>query len=468
MLHVQRPRPFSLKNDSVPSTHLGCCKQQNRIKKQEFVACMRMIVIQTTVYPLVFLMMTYSTETLGQNYDEQKVPAYKLPDPLIAEHGKGITSAEAWQNQRRQEIIDRCEQEVYGKTPTRRLVPQYFVTEDWTPALDGKAVRKQLTIQFDENGSSATINVVLYRPANKKDASPIFVGLNFLGNQSIHADREIHLCENWTIGGKEEGIAEHQATAASRGIKASRWPLEEIIARGYAVATAHCGDLDPDFDDGFKNGIHPLFADSHQEAQEKDAWGTIGAWSWGLSRILDYFERDPTIDQTRAAVIGHSRLGKTALWAGAKDPRFAAVISNNSGCGGAALSRRQFGETVEAINTSFPHWFCGNFKKYNRHEENLPVDQHMLVALIAPRPVYVASATEDLWADPRGEFLSLLHADPVYKLLGTDGLSTESMPAPDQPVQGIMGYHLRTGPHDITLYDWQQYLDFADRHLQSK
>ncbi len=411
-------------------------------------------------------MMTFTKPVIGQNYDEQKVPAYKPSNPLTMENGEPVSSAEAWRRHRRREVVELFQREIYGKTPTQRLIPEYVTTEDWTQALDGKAERKQITIQFSEHGVKAEINLLIYRPIDKVSSSPIFVGLNFIGNQSIHDDPEIHLSKNWTIGGEDEGIFNHRATTSSRGKKSSRWPLQEIIDRGYALATAHCGDLDPDFDDGFKNGIHSLFISKDQNPRAKDAWGTIGAWSWGLSRIMDYLEQDPTIDQTRAALVGHSRLGKTALWAGAQDKRFSAVISNNSGCGGAALSGRQFGETLEAINTNFPHWFCDNFKKYNRHEHLLPVDQHMLVALIAPRPVYIASATEDLWADPKGEFLSLLYADPVYRLLGTDGLPSQKMPLADQPVQGTMGYHLRTGPHDITLYDWKQYLDFADRHLQ--
>ena len=299
------------------------------------------------------------------------------------------------------------------------------------------------------------IIILMYLPANAKGPVPAFLGMNFKGNHQTHTDPDITPSPNAPVtkGDPERG-------AASR-----RWPMEYIVENGYAVVTLNRDNVDPDFDDGFQNSVHPLFYAEGQTYPKANEWGTIGAWAWSLSRVMDYLVTDKDIDSNKVAVIGHSRLGKTALWAGATDTRFAIAISNNSGCGGAALSNREVGESVEVINRAFPHWFCDNYNKYRNNEEALLVDQQGLIALMAPRPVYVASATLDQWADPEGEYLSALYASPVYELYGLQGLTTP-MPAPEQPMNsGHVGYHLRTGKHDILLYDWQQYIDFANRHF---
>ncbi len=400
--------------------------------------------------------------------DESLVPDYTLPDPLVLADGTRVRDAESWRTQRRPEILRLFETHVYGRTPTRKLdstVSETTSLDEHT--LGGIATRREVTVRFTDEPDGPRMNLLIYTPNAAAGPVPAFLGLNFDGNQTTQTDPDIALPTAWLRDNPEKGIVDHRATEASRGIKTERWPAEAILRRGYALVTIYCGDFDPDRDD-FSDGVHPLFYAPGQTRPAADEWGTLGAWAWGLSRALDYLGTDPAIDATRVAVVGHSRLGKAALWAGVQDERFALVISNDSGCGGAALSRRRFGETVAVINRKFPHWFCANFKNYNDNEAALPVDQHQLIALIAPRPAYVASAANDLYADPTGEFLAARHADPVYALFDRTGVGVDAPPPVDQPVGDTIGYHRRTGDHDITGTDWDHFLDFADRHLAPK
>ncbi len=413
----------------------------------------------------------FGADRPGINQTEANVPAYTLPDPLVLPDGTRIRDAATWRSRARPALLEIFAREVYGRTPGGRPEGMHWqVTSVDRAALGGKAVRKEVTIWFTAQKDGPKVQLLIYQPPGAAGAHrpwPTFLGLNYYGNNCVNVDPGITLSTAWMRPTKEFGIVNNRATEATRGAHASRWNVESVVARGYATATMYYGDLCEDRNEGLDHGVATLFRTGGVEARAPDAWGAIGIWAWGLSRALDYLQSDPEIDGRRVAVHGHSRLGKAALWAGAQDERFAYVISNNSGAGGAALSKRIFGETVERINTSFPFWFARNFRAYNAREQDLPVDQHQLVALIAPRPVHVASATEDLWADPRGEFLSAKHAGPVYALFGRKGLGVADLPAPEQPALGdAVAYHLRTGKHDITAYDWQRYMDFADKVLK--
>ncbi len=399
----------------------------------------------------------------GFNEDESKVPPYTLPDPLVMQDGTPVKDAAAWQQKRRPELLHLFESEVYGKAPLGK--PEKMTVRDLNPelpALNGKAVRKEVRVLFAGTEDGPKMDILMYFPAKADKKVPVFLGMNFNGNHAVQNDPAITLSTSWVPNDKGAGITANKAGEAARGKEADRWQVEYAIDHGYGVASIYYGDVDPDFDDGFANGIHAMTGKPDGPA----AWGSIASWAWGLSRALDVLQQEPRADGKKVAVMGHSRLGKTSLWAGALDERFALVISNDSGAGGAALSRRIFGETVKRLNTSFPHWFCDNYNKYNDKESECPVDMHELLALIAPRPLLVHSATEDLWADPRGEFLSCAGADPVYKLLGTPGLTIKSFPEPEVPATGRLGYFLRKGKHDVTLEDWKSYVSFADQWLK--
>ncbi len=393
------------------------------------------------------------------NYDENKVPEFKLPDPLKTFTGKKIRKVKQWENKRRPELLDFFTQNIYGEVPGKLTIHSANVIEQSSNAFNGKAIRKQVELTFKKNDRKLSYTILMYLPKGVEKA-PVFLGYNFYGNHTVVNDVNVIISEAWVRDNPSFGIVHNQLTEQSRGVRTNRWAVEKILDAGFGFATIYYGEVDPDKDD-YSDGIQSLLYIDDQSKPADNEWGSIAAWSWGLSRALDYFEQDEDVDATRVVVFGHSRLGKTSLWAGAKDQRFAGVISNDSGCGGAALSKRQFGETIFRINRSFPHWFSGNFKNYNNSELSMPVDQHELIALIAPRPVYIASAEEDLWADPRGEYLSAYYATPVYELYGKTGITEKEMPDINWPILNVVAYHIRSGKHDVTDFDWQQYINWA-------
>jgi len=397
---------------------------------------------------------------LDGNFDEAKVAPYRLPDPLTMADGTPVRTARQWWTLRRPELVRLFERNIYGISPSGPAHMRFVVAETSAHALGGIAIRKQVTIYLDGTSAGPQMSVLLYLPAAARGPVPVFVGPNFHGNQSVSADPAIAITANWVT--PAEGINKNRATLHSRGIDAAEWPIERILKAGYGVATYFTGDLYPDGDNQFAQSIQPWYRTS---LSAPDHWGAVATWAWGLSRVYDYLATDRAVDAKRVIVIGHSRYGKAALWAGARDTRFAAVISNDSGEGGASLYRRNFGETIRVMNN---YWFAPTYKTFSEREAELPVDTHELIALVAPRPVYIGAASEDLWADPLGMFLAAKGAAPVYRLLGVEGMAGDAMPAPGQAILSRIAFHLRVGPHGITAWDWDQYLRFADRFLPSR
>ncbi len=493
------------------------------------------------------------------NYDEAKVPRFKLPEALKMKAGTPVTTPAQWRNARRGELLALFADQMFGKLPAALREAgnhpdfvSFSVVDEDMEALGGKAIRRQVAIFFcppggvsaggddavlDEtletedgdggedftlgetcqqdapraavNRNTATgpvgisedvetdaqvcqvANLLIYIPKNAAGPVPVMLGPNFNGNHTISDDPGVFMSDvfdkNENLITDETNIPEEKRRGGSK----SRWAVEKILDAGFAVATIYYQDIAPDDNNTcFRKGVFGVYGagparkvadaagENSQKAGNPDAlrdgnsWGAISAWAWGMSRAMDYLETDEIFDAKKVVLMGHSRLGKTALWAGACDERFAIVVSNNSGCGGAALSRREYGERVERINRAFPHWFCMNFRPYGDNVNALPFDQHELIALIAPRPIYIASAEEDRWADPYGEFLGGFYAAEVYKLLGTDGFGSVTnaakLPPLNTSVGGTIGYHIRTGVHDVTDFDWDQYIRFAKKHFRMK
>ncbi len=384
------------------------------------------------------------------NYDENKVPKYELPALLQMQNGEKVTDRETWEKKRRPELLALFTEQMFGKMPEGKVKVKYRTLEQTDDALDGKAIRKQVEFTFSGKGLTRKALLLLFFPKSTEKV-PMFLHFNFQGNHSISNDT---------------AILPSQHSTYPRGHQTHRWPIQKIIDAGYGLATVHYDDFFPDNKDRFAESIFPLFGIHSADELPADGGQAIAAWAWGYSRMMDYLEKEPLVDKKRVMLMGHSRLGKTSLWAGVCDERFAIVSANDAGCGGDALSRRRFGETLKIMNETFPHWFCKNFRQYNGNEDALPFDQHQLLALVAPRPLYTASAEEDRWADPKGQFLSAALTEEVYALYGMKGLDTMVMPSVHQPIMNRVGYHIRTGIHDVTDYDWDCYIRFADKWLK--
>jgi hypothetical protein len=393
------------------------------------------------------------------NYDEGKVPTFELPDPLKCENGESVSTIKQWEKVRRHEIMKLFSEQVYGVTPKQTGIKvKHELVSSNHEAMGGLATSKQVRFTFmGKNGATHKALLLLYIPNNSQGRVPVIVSYNFHGNQTTTFENDVIYSPSHEI------MKSLGSDNWGRGEQASRWPYELALQRGYAIATMCYSDICPDSPELCEYGIPSLLPGYNMNSRGEHEWGAIGIWAWGYSRIADYLEKEKRIDKKRMVILGHSRIGKTALWAGVQDSRFKVVISNDSGCGGAALSKRVFGENIAIITASFPHWFCTAFNVYSENEAALPFDQHELLSLVAPRHVYVASAEDDQWADPRGEYLSAYYTGPVYQLYNMQGLPSDAQPAVNQPQHYDVGYHIRTGGHDVKNYDWQCYLDFCDK-----
>jgi len=370
------------------------------------------------------------------NYDESKVPAYVLPNVLRMTSGKLLDNKSVWEQERRGEVLKLFENNIYGEMPTSYDSMRFTTVTEDTTSMQGKALMREVKIEIFRQRKSVKIDLVVFIPNNIDKPVPAFLLINNRGREN---------------------------TDPTRATKSDFWPAELVVDAGYAIAAFHVDDLAPDNKDHYQEGVLQLYPG---QLTADNGMRAIGAWAWGASRVMDYFGKESLIDEKKVVLVGHSRGGKASLWAAAQDLRFAICVTNCSGNTGAALARRQFGERISVINTAFPHWFNNNYKRFNGKEDQLPVDQHMLIGLMAPRPVYATNATEDLWADPRGTFLSLKNAEPVFALYNLTSTLPNAMPDHDTPfVQSPLGYHNRTGKHDLTSYDWIQFVKFADYHF---
>jgi len=383
-----------------------------------------------------------------------------LPDALMLFGGGEVTTLDIWQTRRAPELKELFQHYMYGRFPTAPENVSFTVVREQKDYFGGKATLREVDVSLGVVGAP-TLHLLAFIPNHRQGAAPVFVGLNFAGNHTVLDDPQIPLSTVW-VPARYPGVVNNRATEDSRGAQKDRWVIEQTIDRGYAVVTCYCGDIDPDMPD-YSDGVHPFFKSNNDEPMAR--WGTIAAWAWGLSRLVDYVFTREEFDSGKIAAFGHSRLGKTALLAAAFDPRIALAIPHQAGCGGTSPSRGTVGESVERINTSFPHWFCGNFKAFNKEPARLPFDQHCLIALCAPRPVLLSNAMEDQWADPDGQFEMLVAASPVYRLHGDEGIVPADKPAVGTLLTKRLGYYIREGVHTVTPEDWTTFCNFADAHF---
>jgi len=400
------------------------------MKNQIKFKCFLIFLISTSIFPNMMAQEKF-------NYDESKVPDLVLPDPFVSAKGEIIHSVEAWEGIKRPELLNIFADQVYGQLPTDYDAIDFEVSKDAGHSYKDVALKNNVTIRVTRKGNVQKINLFVFLPLEGKGPFPVFLLISHRNVQKLFEEHENQF-----------------------------FPVREIVERGYVAAVFDVEDVSPDDKERFADGI--LTTLYPEQMQMSNGMRGLGSWAWGAMRAMDYLVQEKQIDHTKGAIVGHSRGGKAALWCGANDQRWKVVIPNESGCGGAALSRRKFGETVKRINTNFPFWFTDNFKNYNDREDALPIDQHLLVSCVAPRSIYIASAIEDQWADPKGEFLSLKLGSRVYTDIYSIKLDfPENFINQQRTIHtGPIGYHIRDGKHDLTLYDWERFMDFVDKEFK--
>lgn len=397
---------------------------------------------------------------IAVNYTEANCGEYELPDPLVTEAGEPVTSPAQWSERRRPELHAIFESQQYGRAPERPEGVSAEVVEDWTEAFDGLALRKQVVIHLGEGDDAQRLDLLVYKPADLAAPAPVLLSISFLPNNQRVDDPAVRVGRRWD---RERG----ERVPADGGGFFGPTDVRPILRRGFGFATFCYSDVEPDARDGFDQGVRQQYLGPDQTAPADDEWGAIAAWAWGVSRVIDYFETDDAIDAGRVALTGISRLGKTTMWAGANDQRIAAVIASCSGEGGAALSRRNYGETIGHLASPerYAYQFAANYQAWAPDPNDAPVDAHELVALIAPRPLLLQTGTTDKWSDPKGEFLAAKAATPVYELLGEPGVTDDELPEPDTLIGGTLSYYMHEGGHGMVPGDWEVYLDFLETHL---
>lgn len=395
------------------------------------------------------------------NYQESEVGVYSLPDPLTLANGGKVSDADTWFAERRPELVELLETEMYGKTPGRPDDLHFDVFEEGTPSFDGQALRKQVTIYFTDDRDDYYVDVLIYLPADADGPVPLLLQAGWSANNLSVDDEGIKVGRSWN---RQEQVRE-PATGGQRfgaGLN-----VMQLIERGYGTATFNYNDIEPDALDSMAGSVRSALMPSGQTEPAADEWRAIAAWAWGISRIVDYLETDADIDAERIAITGASRLGQTSLWAGARDERIALTIASVSGAGGAALGRRDYGETVAHLvaPSRFPYWYAGNYANWAGRMAEAPFDSHLVISLMAPRPLLLQTGLTDKWSDPYGEFLAAKAATPVYELLGESGIEQYSQPPIGEPLMGTLGYLMHDGGHGVVPADWLVFLDFMDEHL---